>query len=94
MERADKKYLAAKLIGPDQVKIVLFGHTHDYEIKPGLFSEPQSSSTAAASPGPHEAEVIYGNCGAWVDSKPCTFIVTERVAENDQDRIYVRGYST
>jgi UDP-2,3-diacylglucosamine pyrophosphatase LpxH len=82
---ADLKYLL-----PGLAKIVLFGHTHKYEIKKGLLeaAEPENSPQDSS-----KASVIYGNCGTWIDSKECNFIVTEKCTINGEHRIYVRGYA-
>ena len=81
---ADFKYFL-----PGTAKIVLFGHTHNYEIKSGLLD---TADPGAVANDPSRASVVYGNCGAWIDAKKCTFIVTERCTINGEDRIYVRGY--
>jgi len=81
---ADWKYLAKGV-----AKIVIFGHTHKYEIKKGLVGSVDAEQGTGED---LSAPVIYGNCGTWIDAKKCTFIVTEKCAQEGQDRIYVRGY--
>lgn len=87
---ADIKYLAEGVVG-GPVKIVIFGHTHEYEIKTGLFLKDTSSEDLNTESS-DKANVIYGNCGAWIDTKPCTFIVTEQSQIDGKMRIDVSGY--
>ncbi|MDH3974215.1 MAG: metallophosphoesterase [Deltaproteobacteria bacterium] len=81
---AELKYLI-----PGHAKIAIFGHTHKYEVKRGYVGAEDSENA------PHEASrasVIYGNCGTWIDSRNCNFIVTEKCTVKDENRIYLRGY--
>lgn len=82
---ADLKYLL-----PGPAKIAIFGHTHKYEIKKDLLgaADPENNPKDSS-----QASVVYGNCGTWIDSKECTFIVTEKCTMNGENRIYVRGYA-
>ena len=68
-----------KYIATGRAKIVIFGHTHQYELESGPDKPPR-------------AVAIYANCGTWIDAKPCTFLVTEQCHMEGEDRLYVRGY--
>ena len=67
---ADTKYFL-----PGKAKIAIFGHTHSYKIKTGLLGADKDEVPPGTS---QRARVIYGNCGTWIDAKPCNFIVTEQ----------------
>lgn len=90
---ADMKYLLAGRLGLGKVRIALFGHSHEFEIHGGLLFKMGSPTPGKAAASRGLTRVIYGNCGTWIDTKPCTFIVTEKIARGGKNRIYVRGYT-
>ena len=72
-----------------ETKIVIFGHTHEYDLSSTL-DPPQS--TALIAPG---AEHIYANAGAWtnVDTTRCTFVETELYSDTGNHIVRLKEWA-
>ncbi|MDH5638982.1 MAG: metallophosphoesterase [Nitrospinota bacterium] len=75
----------------DHAKIVIFGHTHAYE----LHTDPWDATAIDENGIPDLAECnsIYANCGSWVDGcKKATWVETEKDRDGDKHHVRLRWY--
>ncbi|MDH5509529.1 MAG: metallophosphoesterase [Nitrospinota bacterium] len=75
----------------DQAKIVIFGHTHAYE----LLTDPWDASVIDENGIAvlADCKTIYANCGSWVDGcKKATWVETEKDPESDKHHVRLRWY--
>lgn len=84
-EAAKGEYLQLKR---QDTNIVIFGHTHNAQIKKYCIIEGVPLDHIPM-PGGGPFDFIYANCGAWVDSAPfCSYVETEE--DPNSNRHYVR----
>jgi UDP-2,3-diacylglucosamine pyrophosphatase LpxH len=76
--------------GSDQ-NIVIFGHTHKYDLKPHPFLA--AAPEAQVIRFEHPCRAIYANSGAWIDSAPCcTYVETQEDFATRRHYVRVRNY--
>lgn len=71
--------------------IVIFGHTHKYDLKPHLFlaAAPEAQVIRFELP----CRAIYANSGAWIDAAPCcTYVETQEDAAAGRHYVRVLNY--
>jgi hypothetical protein len=82
-------YIYFSFFGASQ-NIVIFGHTHEWDLIPHLFLAAAPKKQVIRFNLPCRA--IYANCGAWVDTAPCTYVETREDAAAGRHYVRVLDY--